>query len=385
MNSLGKAGSIGLVKQKVRRAPFWPPSVLLLVLVILHWTLPAELSAQSQPSSNNPEAASAPTDAQKAEAQARQQSSTQQTPGSINGAAVDSSGAAVVGAHIKLTRDGQPDQELLSGDDGQFSFTGIAPGPFQLTVSSQNFAAQTVGGTLHPGEVLLVPPIQLAIATNVTQLQVTLSTEEIAEVQIKEEEKQRVLGFIPNFYVSYVPDAAPLTPKQKFELAWKSSMDPVTFALNAASAGIEQAVDQYNGFGQGADGYAKRYGTSFADNFIGTFIGGAILPSILKQDPRYFYKGTGTTRSRFFYAVANAVICKGDNGRWQANYSNILGNLAAGGISNLYYPPKDQSGAALTFENALIGIGATAAANVIQEFVVRKLTPNLPNHNLSTP
>jgi hypothetical protein len=103
----------------------------------------------------------------------------------------------------------------------------------------------------------------------------------------------------------------------------------------------------------------------------------------LKQDPRYFYKGTGSTRSRILYAIANSVICKGDNKRWQANYSNILGSLAAGGISNLYYPAADRNGAALTFENALIGIGSTAAANILQEFVIRKLTPN-PSNSRST-
>jgi hypothetical protein len=299
---------------------------------------------------------------------------------------VDKTGAAVVGARVKLTREGNSQaQELESGDDGQFTFTSIPPGPFQLTVTAASFSTQTFSGTLHPGEICVVPQIALAIAANVTQVQVTLSTVELAEVQIKEEEKQRVLGFIPNFYVSYIPNAAPLNSKQKFELAWKTSIDPVTFGLVGATAGIEQAADQYNGFGQGAQGYGARYGTAFADSFISTFIGAAILPSLLKQDPRYFYKGTGSTKSRLLYAIANAVICKGDNGRWQPNYSNVLGSFAAGGISNLYYPPKDRSGAALTFENGFIGIGTSAAANVIQEFLIRKLTPNLPNHSPSNP
>jgi hypothetical protein len=115
-----------------------------------------------------------------------------------------------------------------------------------------------------------------------------------------------------------------------------------------------------------------------------TFIGGAILPSLLKQDPRYFYKGTGSKRSRLLYAIANSVICKGDNGHWQTNYSGILGGLAAGGISNLYYPSSDR-GAGLTFENAAIGIGATAAANILQEFVIRKLSSHIPSSAPTTP
>jgi hypothetical protein len=207
--------------------------------------------------------------------------------------------------------------------------------------------------------------------------------QEIAQDQIREQEKQRVLGVFPNFYVTYVHDAAPLSPKQKFELAWKSTIDPVNLAVTGVIAGVQQAQDNFSSYGQGAQGYGKRYGASLADSVSETFIGGAILPSLLKQDPRYFYKGTGTKKSRVLYALANAVICKGDNGRWQPNYSSILGNLAAGGISNLYYPDADRNGMGLTLETALIGIGATAATNVLEEFVIRKFTPGLKNNDLN--
>ena len=154
--------------------------------------------------------------------------------------------------------------------------------------------------------------------------------------------------------------------------------------MTGAIAGIEQAQNQFSGYGQGAQGYGKRYGAAFADTVTGTFLGGAVLPALLKQDPRYFYKGTGSTRSRILYAIANSVICKGDNGHWQLNYSGILGDLASGGISNLYYPAQDR-GAGLVFENEGIGIGATAAANLIQEFIIPKLTPNLPNRQGAKP
>jgi hypothetical protein len=159
----------------------------------------------------------------------------------------------------------------------------------------------------------------------------------------------------------------------------------VTFLLTGAIAGLQQANNSFRGYGQGAQGYGKRYGADYANVVTGTFIGNAILPSLLKQDPRYFYKGSGSTRSRILYAIANSVICKGDNGRWQPNYSDILGGLAAGGISNLYYPAQDRNGAALTFENAAIEIGATAAANLLQEFVIRKLTPNARHHDPAKP
>ena len=326
-----------------------------------------------------------PAHAQSAQASPSAQPADSPVPGSIHGTIVDPTGTAVAGARVKLSRQDQsPSQEAQAGDDGQYSFANVAPGPFQLSISAEGFATQSSSGVLHSGENVVVPQIILALATEVTEVRVELSPIELAQEQIKDEEKQRVLGFIPNFYVTYVPDAAPLNTRQKFELAWKSTLDPVTFGITGAIAGIQQANNQFSGYGQGAQGYAKRYGASYADIVTNTFIGGAILPSLFKQDPRYFYKGTGSKRSRVFYAIANSVICKGDNGHWQANYSAILGGLAAGGISNLYYPSSDR-GAGLTFENAAIGIGATAAANLLQEFVIRKLSSHIPSSAPSTP
>ena len=333
---------------------------------------------------------------QQGSASASGQLPDRQLPGSISGTVVDESGAVVSGARMRLAREGQstedqspgdqsPSQEALSGDNGQFSFANIAPGPFQLTVTSAGFATQTSSGILHSGENFIVTKIALAVATAVTDVEVQLTQTEVAEEQVKVEEKQRVLGAIPNFYVSYVPDAAPLTSKQKFKLAWKTVVDPFTFVVVGGAAGIEQAQNHFSGYGQGAQGYGKRYGAGYTDTVAGTFIGAAILPSLLKQDPRYFYKGSGSKPSRFLYAIANSYICKGDNGRWQTNYSNILGSLAAGGISNLYYPAQDRNGAGLTFENGAIGIGATAVDNLLQEFLIRKLTPKAPKHDPAKP
>jgi hypothetical protein len=303
------------------------------------------------------------------------QQTDQQSSGSIGGTVVDQTGAVVASAHVTLTRGDQfPAREAQSDGDGRFSFASIAPGPFRIEITLPGFLPQTFSGTLHSGEDFLLPQITLMVGANIDV--VVLPQEVVAEAQLKQEEKQRVLGVVPNFYVSYIPDAAPLSSKQKFQLGWKSTFDPVNLVIIGGVAGIQQATNTFSGYGQGAQGYGKRYGATFADVVAGTFIASAILPSLLKQDPRYFYKGIGSKRSRLLYALGNAVICKGDNGRWQANYSNIFGNLAAGGVSNLYYPADDR-GAALTFENALVGIGATAAANVIQEFLIRKLTPHI--------
>jgi hypothetical protein len=319
---------------------------------------------------------------------ATEQSPDPAAPGSINGMVVDQSGAAVAGARVSLTLLGKvpvsaaqsSNQETLSGGDGQFFFARVEPGNFQLTLTSSGFATQTFSGTLDAGQVYILQPIALAVAANLTAVDVNLTRIQVAQEQVKDEEKQRVFGIIPNFYVTYDPHPLPLNMRQKYNLAWKTTIDPFTFAMVGAIAGVQQADNAFSGYGQGAQGYGKRYGASFADITIGTFLGGAVLPAVFKQDPRYYYKGTGSTRSRFFYAIANAVICKGDNGRWQTNYSNILGNLASGGISNLYYPAQNRNGAGLTLENGLIGIGSTAAAGVFEEFFMKKLTSNVPRN-----
>jgi len=304
-----------------------------------------------------------------------------ETAGSISGSVLDQSGAAVAGAVVTLIRENQapgqpvaPSQQVVA-DDGQFSFAAVAFGPFELTITAPGLATETLAGVLQSGENYVAPQITLRVATAFTSVRVELPRVEIAEEQIKEQEKQRVLAVMPNFYVSYIPDAVPLTSKQKFELAWKVVVDPFTLGLNGVIAGAEQAQNQFAGFGQGAQGYGKRFGAGYANIVSGTFIGGAILPSILKQDPRYFYKGTGSKRSRLLYALANSVMCKGDNRRWQPNYSGIAGSLAAGGLSNLYYPKNDRYRVGLVFENTGLGIGETAILEVLQEFFIRKITP----------
>jgi hypothetical protein len=309
-----------------------------------------------------------------------------QEPATVSGKVVDQSGAKVVGARVKLTRQGESTAfETTCDEDGLFAYSNVAPGAFRLTVSSPGLAPQEFSGTLSSGEHLVTPVIVLAVAKQVTEVVVGITPEELATEQVKEQEKQRVLGFIPNFYVSYIPNAAPLRPKHKFELAWKSTTDPITFVAVGAVAGLDQAGDRWGAYGQGAEGYAKRFGATYADVAVGTFLGGAVFPTILKQDPRYFYRGKGSTKSRFLYALASSVICKGDNGRWQPNYSSIGGNLAAGGIANLYYPANDRHGFGLVVSTALLRLGEMAVANVFQEFLVPKLTPNLPTRAPTQP
>ena len=292
-------------------------------------------------------------------------------PGNIVGTILDQSGSVAVGALVRLTSEDKSfTQEVASGDNGQYSFSNVPPGHFNISVKSTGFGNQALAGELAPGQTFLVPAIVLSIPTVVTAVKVAVDPVEVATEQVKEQEQQRVLGFIPNFYVTYRGDAAPLTKKLKFQLAWKSSTDPVTILGGAFLAGVQQAGDQYSEFGQGAEGYGKRFGTVYANIVASTFLSGAIFPSLLKQDPRYFYKGTGTTSSRIWRAVSNSVLCKGDNGRWQINYSNIAGSFGGAAISSTIYPNKNAS---VIVSNFFVRMGESSLAGIFQEFVARKL------------
>jgi hypothetical protein len=293
----------------------------------------------------------------------------------------DPAGNVIVGVRVTLEANPSKVQhELLTDGAGFFNFTGLEPGKFGVTVSLKGFAPWV-------GPDIVLPPggncelqVALQIASVNTDVDVVFSPQDLAEEQIKAQEKQRVLGVFPNFYTSYVWNAAPLTSKQKFRLALRTSIDPTVFVVTGVTAGIEQWQNYFSGYGQGSQGYAKRFGAAYSDAFISTMIGAAILPSVFHQDPRYFYKGTGSIGSRALYAISTVVRCKGDNGRWQPNYSNVLGNLASAGISNLYYPSTDQHGAQVTMDNALIGTAEGAISALIQEFVLRKISRgNLPS------
>jgi len=206
-----------------------------------------------------------------------------------------------------------------------------------------------------------------------------------AEEQIKEQEKQRVVGILPSFNVSYRSDAVSLTRKQKLTLAFRSSTDPVAFAVAAATAGYHETMDDDTGFGWGAEGYGKRWGAAYLDSFDGSMIGNGILPAILHQDPRYFRLGHGSTSRRLLYALKTNVMCKHDNtGKWEPNYSNVLGNIASGGISNLYYP-SGTSGVSQTFTNGFIVTADGGFGSIFQEFwpdVSRKFLHKDPTRGL---
>ena len=214
-------------------------------------------------------------------------------------------------------------------------------------------------------------------------MRVVYTEQQLATEQVHMEEKQRVLGIFPNFYTSYVADAAKMSQGLKWQLAARSLVDPITFFAAATTAGVEQWQNTHSGFGQGAQGYGKRFGATYADRGVGIFFGEALLPILFHQDPRYFYKGTGTPQSRALYAMSYSVICKGDNKRWQPNYSKLLGAFAVGAIATTYYPLDGHSRESLIVNQSLIQIGFSAFDGLVREFVIPRLVkggnaPKLP-------
>ncbi|MEZ2348461.1 carboxypeptidase-like regulatory domain-containing protein [Terriglobus sp. RCC_193] len=295
---------------------------------------------------------------------------------SLVGTVQDGDGALLPGARVEVLSGGVT-AVAFADEDGIFHAYGITPGSYTLHITAIGFFADTRNGEILPGEEKALDTIELRPEGKFASVTVTATEKEIATEQVNFEMKQRVLGIIPNFYVIYDANPAPLTKGQKFHLAWRSTLDPVSFAGAAIVAGIEQSGDQFSGYGQGGSGYAKRYGAAFADGAIGTFLGGAILPVVFHQDPRYRYQGSGSVMSRTRHAAASVIFCRNDENKVVFNYSNVLGNFAAAGISNLYYPASDRHGAGLTLQNAAVGTAFGVFGALMQEFVVPKLTPRL--------
>jgi hypothetical protein len=293
---------------------------------------------------------------------------------SVAGVVTDLRGDPVRGATVSLIEPaGENPKPALTGENGSFVIPADA-GIFDLQLSAPGFATTTVHGELGRYQQLDLGKLALTIQTATVEVRVSVSREELAEEQVKVEEQQRILGVIPNFFVTYDSDPVPLHARQKYELAFKTIIDPETIGMDLVSSGVQQATGGLKGYGTGSQGYAKRFAASYGTSAIDTMLGSAVLPSFFKQDPRYFYKGSGTIKQRALYAISMSVLCKGDNGHWQYNYSGLLGGLAAGAISNLYYPPANRNAIGVTFENTAIGIGSSAASNLLQEFLIRKFT-----------
>jgi hypothetical protein len=300
--------------------------------------------------------------------------------GSLSGTVLDTNQRVLEGARVTLAGpSGSAIGTVESGSNGQFAFTGLPPDVYKFTVTAPGMSTFTSTPILlHAGEARTVSPVTLSVASVNTTVTVTAGNkEELAEQQLNIAVQQRIGGILPNFYSTYDWDAPPMEAKQKFQLSVRSIIDPVSFLTVAGIAGAEQYKDVYPAYGSGIEGYGKRYGAALANHVSATLLGRAVYPSIFHQDPRYFYKGRGSVRSRALYALSAAVIARGDDGRWKPNYSRVLGSFTAAAISNLYYPDSDRGGS-LVVTNGLAGIGADAVGNLIREFVLKRITSHVP-------
>lgn len=309
---------------------------------------------------------------------AQQVSAPVPQPGTIIGTVQDVNGGVVPGATVVLRGSSPGDERrTVSQDNGFFQFDAVKPGTlYHVTVSAQQFAEWTSRDLiLTPGQFFILTGIALRVST----VQVTVNAilpEEVAAAQVKAAETQRVFHVVPNFYVVYDHNAVPLTPKLKFQLAMRTLVDPVTIAGFGFNAAIYQMAG-YPGYRLGTKGYAERLGATFAGGYTNILVGDALLSSLLHQDPRYFYQGTGTNKSRLLHALSTPFITRGDNGRREINWSNIGGDLASGAIANAYYPASDR-GAWRVISSTLIGMGGRMALGVAQEFVLHKHTSRGP-------
>ena len=294
--------------------------------------------------------------------------------GTIVGTVIDVNNDPVPDATVILKSPDNDQRTVVTSGNGFFEFNQLRAGnAYRIDVSANGFAAWTSPTiTLEAGQYKILNGVQLRIETERTTVDVHYDPVEVAAEQIKIEEQQRVFGIIPNYYVTYESDAAPLTAKMKFGLALKVSMDPVTAAGVLFVASAKQSGNSPN-YGQGWAAYGKRVGAVGADGFSDILIGGAILPSLLHQDPRYFYQGTGTTGSRIRHAMLSPFISRNDNGKWGPNYSSLGGDLGSSALANLYYP-RSNRGAGLVFGQFALGTVERIGASLAQEFIVGKFT-----------
>jgi hypothetical protein len=301
--------------------------------------------------------------------------------GSISGIITDTTGAAIPNAQISLEEPASKINLLTTPTDatGSFTLSPVTPGTYRIRIKANGFSSWHVEDiVVHPGETATITTVELGVEA-IDSVVTAITVEDLAEQQITAEEHQRILGILPNFYVSYLHgNAQPLTSRQKFKLALVISRDPLTFMTTGVSAGIEQAQGDLAGYGPGISGYAQRYAAAYGDKLSATFLGSAIFPSLLHQDPRYFYNGHGSIIHRALYAISTVVICKGDNGKWQPNYSNVLGNAGSGAISSLYYPNSAKHDIQTSVDNIVIGIGEGSFGTLFQEFLLHHFTHGAP-------
>jgi hypothetical protein len=293
----------------------------------------------------------------------------------ISGTVLDENGDVLQGALVRLSKQGVPAPltEVRSGATGEFEFTAVAPGTYTVTASGKGmttFVSNPID--LHASQSVFVPNVVLRVAAAATSITVTDRTEASIE-QVEIAEQQRVFKVFPNFYSSYDWNAPPMLAKQKYQLAVRTLIDPVTFLSTAGIAGAEQYENVFPSFGGGIEGYGKRYGAAYATHASGELLTRAVFPSIFHSDPRFFIMGRGSAQARAIHAIASTFVTRGDNGSRKINFAEILGSFSSASLSNAYFPPQERGGN-LVLINGFGDIGGDILDNLIREFVLNGLT-----------
>lgn len=193
----------------------------------------------------------------------------------------------------------------------------------------------------------------------------------------QEQRPPRIFWIIPTFKVTESKTPTKLTPRQKLEIVVKDTIDPYTIGFTAFTAGIAQANNDPSGYGQGAAGYGKRFGASYADQASTGFFSSFLFASLLHEDPRYYRQGSGPWKHRFAHALIRPVVTYKDSDGRTFNWCGILGSLAASGLSNAYYPEADR-GVGKTFSRFAVGIPLSVTDHLVDEFgpdLQRMVTP----------
>jgi len=303
--------------------------------------------------------------------QDKQQTSVSQ-PGIIRGTVTDVNDAPVSGASVALQgRDSSDLRVVTTDENGYFEIRDLEPGrPYQVNIRAAGFSEWDSPIVTLGSDQPETLDAKLRIEEVKTAVTVTPeTTHEIATKQVEAQEKQRGFLIIPNFHTAYAPNAAPLDAGLKFRLGLRAAIDPFTFGGAALVAGIGQATN-YPAYPQGAIGYGERFAAKYANTATDIMLAGAALPSLLHQDPRYFYKGTGTVKARAAHVVHSLVVTRGDNGQSQPNYSLLGGDLASAAISNLY-APRANRGAGEVFKGFATNTAIHLAVRMLAEFVFR--------------
>lgn len=303
--------------------------------------------------------------------------------GSIIGVVTDPQDALIPGAKVQVNADTGTLRSETTDGVGAFSIQNLPAGTsIRVTVSADGFGDWTSDPILlADGQVTDLKSIKLIVSAVLTSV-AAATPEQVAVQQVQFAERQRLFGVLPNFYVTYDTRFVPLSSKLKIRLAVRTAIDPATYLGVGLIAGINQASDVAPHYQQGAIGYAKRFGAAYTGTVSDIAFGGAIYPVLFKQDPRYFYQGTGTKKSRLLHAIASPFVTKGDNGRLQPNISSLGGDFTSSVLTSLCYPKIDR-GVSQILKTAFQITGVREVNGLLQEFVYRKLTTNSnrPHHH----